>query len=102
MEQCSWRTVTLYDVQGDRRGSVWRVQDYRQRQAYSGLHQRMQHGLALLGLFQGHALVQQRVMRQADLPEGDHTLPVLLHLGNDGFEFLPGSIESFWVQSQRC
>ena len=29
------------------------------------------------------------------------TLPVFLHLIDDGFEFLPGRIESFWVQSQR-
>ena len=61
----------------------------------------MQHSLALLGLLQGHTFAQQRVVWQANLPEGDYTLPVLLHLGDDGFEFLPGSIESFWVQSQR-
>jgi hypothetical protein len=40
-------------------------------------------------------------MRQANLPEGDHTLSGLLYLGDNGFEFLPGSIKSFWVQSQR-
>jgi hypothetical protein len=91
----------LHDVQGDRGGGVWRVQDDWQRQAHRSLHQRMQHGLALLGLLQGHTLVQQRVVRQANLPEGDHTLSVLLHLGDNGFELLPGSIESFWVQAQR-
>jgi hypothetical protein len=77
------------------------VQDYRQRQAHRGLHQRMQHSLAFLGLLQGHTFAQQGVVRQANLSEGDYTLPVLLHLSDDGFEFLPGSIESFWVQSQR-
>jgi hypothetical protein len=38
---------------------------------------------------------------QANLPEGDHALSVLLHLSDDGFEFLPGSIKPLWVQSQR-
>jgi hypothetical protein len=40
-------------------------------------------------------------MRQANFPEGDHALSVLLYLDDDGFEFLPGSIKSFWMQSQR-
>src|SRR5262245_44957220 len=53
MEQGPWRAVTLHDIQSNRGGGVRRVQDDRQRQAHRGLHQCMQHGLALLGLLQG-------------------------------------------------
>jgi hypothetical protein len=77
------------------------MQDHWQGQAYRSLHQRMQHGLTLLGLLQAHTFIEQRVMRETNLPKSDDALPMLLHLGDNGCEFFPGSIESFRVQSQR-
>ena len=59
----------------------------------------MQHGLAFLGLLQRHTFVQQGVVREANLPKGHYTLSVLLHLGDDSFELLPGSVKPFRMES---